>query len=204
MRIYFCGNIGVGKTTIMTKLMDLFQQNKVKSEIFLEPLSDWEKLLKYKSENLEDSEICALADNLLTLFLLKQRINIKYQKDTIYLMERDFECCKMFRNYKSEKAQELSNDFLQQCYEFGNYNNTSEMRIFINSDVDTIMSRINNRNRDFEKQIPETYIKHLNDLHHERTYDLIVDNTGELDSEEYNNLIKNLYEIIIQKIKDEE
>lgn len=202
MRIYFCGNIGVGKTTIMTKLMDLFKQNQIKSEMFLEPLSDWEKLLKYKSENLEDSEICALADNLLTLFLLKQRVNINYQKDTIYLMERDFECCKMFRNYKSDKSKELSNDFLQQCYEFINYNNTPELRIFINSGVDTIMTRINNRNRDFEKKIPETYIKYLNDLHYEMTYDLTVNNDGELDSEGFNNLIKNLYDIIIQKIQE--
>lgn len=202
MRVYFCGNIGVGKTTIMTRLMEMFKQNQIKSEIFLEPLSDWEKLLKYKSENLEDSEICALADNLLSLFLLKQRININYQNDTIYLMERDFECCKMFRNYKSDKARELSSDFLQECYEFINYNNTQEIRIFINSDVDTIMSRINNRNRDFEKKIPESYIKYLNELHHSRTYDLIVDNTGELDSEEYNNLIKRLYDIIIEKIQE--
>lgn len=202
MRVYFCGNIGVGKTTLMTRLMEMFQSEQIKAEMFLEPLSDWEKLLKYKSENLEDSEICALADNLLTLFLLKQRNSIHYHKDTIYLMERDFECCKIFRNYKSEKAQELSNDFINQCYNFINYNNTRELKIFISSDVDTIMKRINKRNRDFEKEIPKSYIEHLNQKHQERVYDLIIDNSRELDSEEYNKIIKDLYSIIIQKLKE--
>lgn len=202
MRVYFCGNIGVGKTTLMSRLMEMFQQEQIKSEMFLEPLADWEKLLKYKSENLEDQEICSLADNLLTLFFLKQRNNINYQKDTIYLMERDFECCKMFRNYKSEKAVELSNDFIKECYNFINYNNTRELRILISSDVDTILKRINKRNRDFEKEIPKSYIEHLNQQHRERVYDLIIDNSKELDSEEYNKLIKNLYEIIIQKLNE--
>lgn len=118
MRIYFKGNSAAGKSTI---IHNKFIQNNIKCEKYVCPLKKWRKAFLNSTEENNGTDI--LINNFIMFSLFNQRFKIDYDENTIYLFNRDINCCNSFIDYKYKLPKEISkiiytelNDILKEKY----------------------------------------------------------------------------------------
>lgn len=202
MRVYFIGNIGVGKSTIMKSLYENLLKNNAKVELYLEPVEEWSKCLCYKYNNPKNREIDIISNDFILLSLLKQRSKIEFRKDTIYLLERDFDCCKIFRTFDSILAEELSNDMIDYVKNYIEYNDVGEYRILISvENIDKNVERIKKRGRLGEESLNTHLIEELNEKIDNYKYNIKIDNSYDIESKYFNSMICILTEKILKKFQ---
>lgn len=157
MRIAIAGNMGSGKTTL-TKLL----AEKFGGQAFFEPFAD----NPYLSDFYKDMHRYALPSQ---LYFLRERFASQKEIDELPgLLVQDrtaYEDAEIFaatlhdRGFMSDRDWKLYWDF----YTFG----TSvllppDLVIYLPATVPTLLSRIAERGREFEKNVDPAYIEHLN------------------------------------------
>ena len=151
------GNIGVGKTTITEKLADHFNWKPIYESVVDNPyLNDFYKDMNRWSFNLQiyflyhrfssQIELSKIGGGFIqdrTIYEDKE-IFAKNLRDLKYMTNRDWETYKnLFDN-------------------MGAFIRNPNLIIYLKASTDTLLSRINNRNRDFEKDVSPEYIHSLN------------------------------------------
>ena len=155
--IGIAGNIGVGKTTFTEKLAEKFGWTAYYESVIDNPyLSDFYRDMKRWSFNLQ---IYFLHHRFATHMDMSKNTGGAIQDRTIYedveifarnlyemkfMSERDWSTyCELFRNMES---------FLPK----------PDLIIYLKASTDTLISRINQRDRDFERNINSEYLHSLN------------------------------------------
>lgn len=167
--IGIAGNIGVGKTTFTEKLSKKFGWTAYYESVIDNPyLSDFYRDMKRWSFNLQ---IYFLHHRFATHMDMSKNIKGTIQDRTIYedveifarnlfemnyLTKRDWETyCELFRNMES---------FLPK----------PNLIIYLKASTDTLISRINQRDREFERNIDSEYLHSLN-ISYDRWIDSLED-----------------------------
>lgn len=154
------GNIGAGKTTILTQL-----HKSHKFMIDLEPIESWQPYLKNIYEN----------DSGYFKFQIKvwnDRAWIQDKTDNIILMERSPTFTKntfVKHLYSSKKLTDEEYDILNNLYNKTDNLWTPDKYIYIRVSPETSFQRIQQRARESEEYISFHYINKLHE-YHEKTY----------------------------------
>jgi len=156
-QIAIAGNIGVGKTTMTEKLANELKLSPIYESVDDNPyLSDFYEDMKRWSFNLQiyflykrfSNQIELLSSNRgfiqdRSLYEDKE-IFARNLKDLKLMSDRDWET---YKNLFSEITKFLKKP---------------DLIVYLKASTDTLISRINNRKRDFEKEISPEYIHSLN------------------------------------------
>ena len=200
--IGIAGNIGAGKTTMATKLADQFGWEKVYESVVDNPyLSDFYDNMDRWSFNLQ-------------VYFLYHRFSSQNKLDAIqtsFIQDRTiYEDKEIFarnlRNQKlmSERDWKTYKSLFDSMIKFIN---EPDLIIYLKASTDTLLSRIENRNRVFEKNIDPEYIHSLNIYYDqwikkiEKNKKLII-NTDNFniftDKEKYDNIVKQIQNILMK------
>jgi deoxyadenosine/deoxycytidine kinase len=173
------GNIGAGKSTIISKMQQKYKNRK--DIIFLqEPVGIWETIHdKYTNQNMlqkfyENPKKYAFAFQIMAymtrLHLLENVIQNVTDDCKVIVMERSLEA-----DYHTFSKM-LYDDSLMEEVEYKIYNMVSQQPlekysmdgiIWINTDVNTCEQRIMKRNREGESKIDREYLTNCNKYHDE-------------------------------------
>ena len=180
------GNIGAGKTTITKKLAERFSWRPVYESVVDNPyLSDFYKNMNRWSFNLQ---IYFLYHRFSSQVKLKDIVGGFIQDRTIYedkeifaknLNDLRFMSDRDWGTYKS-----LFNNMTM-------FINKPDLIIYLKASTDTLLSRIKNRDRDFEKNIDPEYIHSLNVYYDRWINKLDGKNTLIINTNEF-NIFKDL------------
>jgi deoxyadenosine/deoxycytidine kinase len=169
------GNIGSGKTTILSILKNKYGENK--KIIFLdEPVNEWNTIRDKNNVTIlqkfyENQERYSFAFQMMAYIsrftILKDALNIE---NSIIITERclntdRFVFAKML--YDSGKMEEVEYQIYLKWFEyFGHVQNTQKI-IYIKVDPETAFERINKRSRDGESKISLEYLTICDKYHEE-------------------------------------
>lgn len=165
MKKYFiaiAGNIGAGKTTLSTLL-----SQRLGYEAFLESVADNPYLADFYNDMQRwsfHSQIFFLARRLLHHRQLLERPNSVIQDRTVYEDAEVFARNLYLQGYMHER------DYLtyHELYEAVTaILPPPDLVIYLRASVDTLLTRIQQRNRYYERQIPREYLEQLNKLYEE-------------------------------------
>ena len=156
-QLAIAGNIGAGKTTMTEKLSKFFNLNPIYESVDDNPyLNDFYKDMKRWSFNLQ-------------IFFLHKRFSkqIKLMKmNKGFIQDRSiYEDKEIFArnlrdlNYMSNVDWNTYNNLFEDMTQFIDEPN---LIIYLKASTDTLISRIESRNREFEKDISSEYIHSLN------------------------------------------
>ena len=189
------GNIGVGKTTFTEVISAYFNWDAYYESVLDNPyLNDFYKDMRRWSFNLQ---IYFLQHRFSDQMILNSSINYAIQDRTIYEDVEIFARNLYDLNYMSER------DWLTYRKLFKNmtqFIKKPDLVIYLKASTDTLLSRIKNRNRDYEKSISSQYLHSLN-IYYEKWIKKIEDqNILIIDSDNFNIFEdkKKLNEICIQ------
>ena len=151
------GNIGAGKTTITEKLAEKFSWEPVYESVVDNPyLSDFYKNMNRWSFNLQ---IYFLYHRFSSQVRLKDIIGGFIQDRTIYedkeIFAKNLNDLKFMSNRDWETYKSLFDNMTM-------FIGKPDLIIYLKASTDTLLSRIKNRDREFEKNINPEYIHSLN------------------------------------------
>ena len=156
MKIVIDGNIGSGKTSIITEI-----QNKTRMPVFLEPVNDW---TEYLHAFYKDSSKYALTFNLKVLCSFE-----KWKSNSFTaLYERSPESCRnIFHalHVKNGIINDLETAVFEEIYQKLSWK--PDVFIYINTPAEICYERMQCRNRDSEKNVPLSYLKELDTMYNE-------------------------------------
>ena len=154
------GNIGVGKSTLVTLLSD-----KLGWKPFYEPVTENPYLADFY-QNMSawayHSQVFFLAHRLRSHFSLAQHSNSVVQDRSVY------EDAEIFaRNlYQQGNIQDRDYQTYRELYETAvQFLPPPDLVIYLRASVPTLIHRINSRGRDYERKIAPEYLQNLNDLY---------------------------------------
>ena len=192
------GNIGVGKTTMAEKLAKIFKFEPVYESVIDNPyLSDFYKNMSRWSFNLQIYFLYNRFQNQISLV----ESNINFIQDRTIYEDKEIFAKNLFdlgimniRDWNTYK--DLYNSMIQ-------FISKPDLIIYLKANTDTLMSRIKNRNRDFEKDISSEYIHSLN-IYYDKWINslnkkkVLIVNTNSF------NIYKDIHKLesIINSIKD--
>ena len=156
-QIAIAGNIGVGKTTMTEKLADVFKLSPIYESVDDNPyLVDFYDDMKRWSFNLQIFFLYKRFSNQIELLSSK---NGFIQDRSLYEDKEIFA-----RNLKDLKLMSSRdwNTYKNLFNEITRFLKKPDLIIYLKASTDTLISRINNRKRDFEKEISSEYIHSLN------------------------------------------
>jgi len=156
------GNIGAGKTTITQKLAGKFNWEPVYESVVDNPyLSDFYKNMNRWSFNLQ---IYFLYHRFSSQVKLKDIVGGFIQDRTIYedkeIFAKNLNDLKFMSNRDWETYKSLFDNMTM-------FISKPDLIIYLKASTDTLLSRIKNRDREFEKNIDPEYIHSLN-LYYDR------------------------------------
>ena len=180
------GNIGAGKTTITKKLAERFSWRPVYESVVDNPyLSDFYKNMNRWSFNLQ---IYFLYHRFSSQVKLKNIVGGFIQDRTIYedkeIFAKNLNDLRFMSDRDWETYQSLFNNMTM-------FINKPDLIIYLKASTDTLLSRIKNRDRDFEKNINPEYIHSLNVYYDRWISKLDEKNTLIINTNEF-NIFKDL------------
>ena len=180
------GNIGAGKTTITKKLAERFSWRPVYESVVDNPyLSDFYKNMNRWSFNLQ---IYFLYHRFSSQVKLKDIVGGFIQDRTIYedkeIFAKNLNDLRFMSDRDWETYKSLFNNMTM-------FINKPDLIIYLKASTDTLLSRIKNRDRDFEKNIDPEYIHSLNVYYDRWINKLDGKNTLIINTNEF-NIFKDL------------
>ena len=180
------GNIGAGKTTITKKLAERFSWRPVYESVVDNPyLSDFYKNMNRWSFNLQ---IYFLYHRFSSQVKLKDIVGGFIQDRTIYedkeIFAKNLNDLRFMSDRDWETYKSLFNNMTM-------FINKPDLIIYLKASTDTLLSRIKNRDRDFEKNIDPEYIHSLNVYYDRWINKLDEKNTLIINTNEF-NIFKDL------------
>ncbi len=156
-QIAIAGNIGVGKTTMTEKLADVFKLSPIYESVDDNPyLVDFYDDMKRWSFNLQIFFLYKRFSNQIELLSSK---NGFIQDRSLYedkeIFARNLKDLKLMSSRDWDTYKNLFNEITK-------FLKKPDLIIYLKASTDTLISRINNRKRDFEKEISLEYIHSLN------------------------------------------
>ena len=195
--IGIAGNIGVGKTTLTERLSKDLQLEPIYESVIDNPyLLDFYNDMSRWSFNLQ-------------IYFLYTRFasQIKYfqsgksfiQDRTIYEDKEIFATNLYQLGYLSKRDYKIYCDLFTSMVEFIK---KPDLIIYLKAHTDTLMSRINNRERTYEAEISSEYIHSLNIYYNKWIHKLNPDKVVIIETDDF-NVFKDIifYKNIVQKIK---
>ena len=185
------GNIGSGKSTILTCLKSFF--NNKKDIIFLdEPVSEWEKikdkdkvtiLEKFYNNQSKYSFAFQMMAYISRLSLLKDAI--EKNPNAIIITERclntdRYVFSKML--YDSGKLEDIEYQIYLKWFDNFNYLQNIHKTIYLKTDPDICYKRINKRSREGESKISLEYLENCDKYHEDMINNIIKENCLVIDS----------------------
>ena len=161
-QIAIAGNIGVGKTTMTEKLADVLKLSPIYESVDDNPyLADFYNDMKRWSFNLQ-------------IFFLYKRFSHQMKLLSLnkgFIQDRSlYEDKEIFaRNLKDLKLM-TSRDwdtYKNLFHEITKFLKEPDLIVYLKASTSTLITRINNRKRDFEKEISSEYIHSLNIYYNE-------------------------------------
>jgi deoxyadenosine/deoxycytidine kinase len=162
MKIVIDGNIGCGKSTVMTRL-----NKRMGIPIVLEPLQKWDKLLSLFYQN---PNKWAFPFNLEVIHSFCQWKHIDYP----VLIERSpVSCREVFTqlNYESGHMHDLELEVFDKVYKELSWE--PDVLLYIRTDPSVCVQRMKERARECEKEVSIDYI---NEIH--KKYETMIQNAG--------------------------
>ena len=160
--IAIAGNIGSGKTTLTTLLANRYQ---------------WQPHFEVVTDNpyLEDfyADISRWSFQLQIFFLSKrfQAHQEILRSNKSAIQDRSvYEDAYIFARSLHEQGKMLTRDYenyLELFKIMEPYLEPPDLLVYVKRSIPQLLERIRERGRDYEKKIPETYLKHLNDCYEE-------------------------------------
>jgi len=195
--IGIAGNIGVGKTTLCKKLSEIFLFEPIYESVIENPfLSDFYHDMERWSFNLQ---IYFLWHRFSNQVKLKNYNKGFIQDRTIYEDKEIFARNLKDLNYLSKRDWETYQNLFNSMIQFIN---EPDLFIYLKANTDTLISRIKNRQRDFEKNISPEYIHSLNIYYERWISKLDKDKVLIIDTNNFNIFKdKNKLNEIIESIK---
>ena len=192
------GNIGVGKTTMTGKLAEHFKWETIFESVVDNPyLSDFYDNMKRWSFNLQIYFLYHRFSSQIKL----SKINTGFIQDrTIYEDKEIFAKNLRDLNYMSERDWDTYSHLFDNMVQFIR---KPDLIIYLKATTDTLLSRIANRNRNFEKNINPEYIHSLNIYYDKWIMKLNAQNTITIDTNNFNIFTdETQFEIIKFNIKE--
>ena len=156
-QIAIAGNIGVGKTTMTEKLADILKLSPIYESVDDNPyLVDFYDDMKRWSFNLQIFFLYKRFSNQIELL---SSGNGFIQDRSLYedkeIFARNLKDLKLMSSRDWSTYKDLFNEITK-------FLKKPDLIIYLKASTDTLLSRINNRKRDFEKEISSEYIHSLN------------------------------------------
>ena len=197
-KIGIAGNIGVGKTTLTDKLSKDLNIEPIYESVIDNPyLSDFYDNMSRWSFNLQIYFLYTRFSSQISLLKNKEKF---IQDRTIYEDKEIFATNLYNLKYLSDRDfktyTELFNSMLQ-------FIEPLDLIIYLKANTDTLMSRIKNRNRDYEVDISSEYIHSLNIYYDKWINSLNPDNVIIFKTDNFNIFEdKQLYIDLINQINN--
>ena len=161
-QIAIAGNIGVGKTTMTEKLAKVLKLSPIYESVDDNPyLSDFYDDMKRWSFNLQIYFLYKRFSNQMDLLSSNQGF---IQDRSLYedkeIFARNLKDLKLMSDRDWKTYKDL-------FYEVTKFLKEPDLIVYLKASTDTLLSRINNRKRDFEKEISSEYIHSLNIYYNE-------------------------------------
>ena len=161
-QIAIAGNIGVGKTTMTEKLADVFKLSPIYESVDDNPyLADFYDDMKRWSFNLQIFFLYKRFSNQMELLSLNKGF---IQDRSLYEDKEIFA-----RNLKDLKLMSSRDwdTYKNLFHEITKFLKEPDLIVYLKASTSTLITRINNRKRDFEKEISSEYIHSLNIYYNE-------------------------------------
>jgi len=196
--IGIAGNIGVGKTTLARRLSEKFGWEVYYESVINNPyLDDFYQDMKRWSFNLQ---MYFLSHRFRTLKSIANSQTSAVQDRTIYEDVEIFAKSLFEQGYMAERDYKTYRDLF---YDMLPYIPTPDVIVYLKASTSTLLNRIKNRGRGFEKTISGEYILYLNNSYEKwikqakNDYQILIINSDDID---YVKGEKDLNELI-QAIK---
>jgi deoxyadenosine/deoxycytidine kinase len=160
--IAVAGNIGVGKSTLVTLLCQSLNWHP-----FYEPVTENPYLVDFYKDMRTwafHSQIFFLTHRLRIHRLLLNHPNSAIQDRSVYEDAEVFACNLFRQDLISNRDYQSYRELYQVLVDFLP---PPDLVVYLRASVDTLMSRIQNRGRDYERQITPGYLSQLNDIYEE-------------------------------------
>jgi len=193
-QIAIAGNIGVGKTTMTEKLADVLELSPIYESVDDNPyLSDFYDNMKRWSFNLQIYFLYKRFSNQIELLSSSRGF---IQDRSLYedkeIFARNLKDLKLMSIRDWETYKNLFNEITKFLKE-------PDLIVYLKASTDTLISRINNRKRDFEKEISLEYIHSLNIYYNEWISKLPQDKVLIIDTNNFNIFKDHDKFLMIQK-----
>lgn len=190
MKIVFDGNIGCGKSKLITNIID---NKSIDIPIYNEPLHDWEKWIEHFYTDMKKNAFG------FQMRVLKSHLDKK--KIQYGLFERSpLSCQKVFGkllfedNMMSELEWNLTNEFSE------DYGWTPDIVVYLKCSPEICYERVNKRNRNGEELISLDYLCKVNQKY-EELYNLEINNkirvitidASQTSEKVYNSVMNHLF-----------
>lgn len=158
--VAIAGNIGVGKSTLVTML-----SQRLESQPFYEPVSENPYLADFYANMAAwsfHSQIFFLTRRLRAHYELSQNPNSVVQDRSVYEDAEIFAQNLYLQGYLKQRDYETYRDLYETAVQLLP---PPDLLIYLRASVPTLLHRISRRGRDFERSITADYLQALNDLY---------------------------------------
>jgi deoxyadenosine/deoxycytidine kinase len=195
LRITISGNIGCGKTSVLTNLQLQFPALSIQTE----PVNEWETWLSKFYSNQKQYAL-GLQVKILSTY---HQLAVKHTDDPVIYERSPLDSVEVFAKIltRNRVVTDMEFDLLSELFETCGW--TPDVYIYLKADPATCMTRIRSRNRSSETTVSEEYIAELHDEYN-RFFQTLEDSstvsTYEVDANESQKTVLDRVSRIIQKI----
>lgn len=183
-KIVICGNIGVGKTTSVRKLIGAIQNSEAVFEKFEENehLPGFYKVLEEKGTGIYN-EFCYPTQMAFLTSRAKRELNCQ-NPEKVYILDRGlmedkyiFGQNQIDQGFMSEKEIER---YTQKFNQYMEQASLPDLVVYLRADIDVLKDRINKRGRDMEANISPEYLQSLQKLYDENLIPALEQDYGQI------------------------
>ena len=166
MKIIFIeGNIGVGKTTLINKIIGKLKKDDVDCCVFLEPVEKWKLLLDKFAKDPKKYHFPVQNMVLDHFHDVNMQIS-KLQNKEIIIVERSALSSKyVFTKQGTDKGSITKEQYKLLSERFNKIKKKPDLHILLDASYETCFKRIKIRGRKCEADLPIEYIQELHDYH---------------------------------------